>query len=74
MSETYGLHLIEAEESDIRWAANEDAEKTRMNLINEIVQSRKFAGDAIKCCQNMRQEIERLRDIVSEMDKVKDAK
>ena len=44
MAATHDLMLIESEESDIRWAANEDAEKTRINLINEMTQWREIAN------------------------------
>jgi hypothetical protein len=38
MSETHGVLLLESEESDIRWAANEDAENERIKLINQVTQ------------------------------------
>ena len=44
MAATHGLHLLESEESDIRWAANEDSEKSRINLINEMTQWREIAN------------------------------
>jgi hypothetical protein len=38
MAATHDLHLLESEENDIRWAANEDAEQARIRLINEVTQ------------------------------------
>ncbi len=38
MAETHNLMLLESEESDIRWAANEDAENERIKLINQVTQ------------------------------------
>lgn len=38
MAETHCMHLLESEENDIRWAANEDAEQARLKLINEVTQ------------------------------------
>lgn len=54
MAATHDLHLLESEESDIRWAANEDAEKTRINLINELttanaIISEHQRGDKMLC-------------------------
>ena len=38
MAETHDLMLLESEESDIRWAANEDAENERIKLVNQVTQ------------------------------------
>lgn len=38
MATTHDLSLLESEENDIRWAANEDAEQERIRLINQVTQ------------------------------------
>ena len=38
MAATHDLPLLESEENDIRWAANEDAEQERIRLINQVTQ------------------------------------
>ncbi len=38
MAATHDLHLLESEENDIRWAANEDAQQERIRLINQVTE------------------------------------
>lgn len=39
MAETHGLSLLESEISDIMWAANKDAEQSRMRLANQVTET-----------------------------------
>jgi hypothetical protein len=38
MADTHGLILLESEIADIMWAANKDAEQTRMILANQVTE------------------------------------
>ena len=48
MAATHDLHLLESEEHDIMHAANEDAELTRRNLINQLTELQRELNDLRK--------------------------
>ena len=45
MSETHGISLLESEEHDIVNAAKEDAELTRRNLINQLIEAQAIIAE-----------------------------